>query len=81
MLSRIQMPVGFTEGLPLQQGHMYAWHAQVDTQTRPGWVARFFVPGPLPPPVFGGPVGPSTIPDIALPVPDSDPEPPPAAGR
>lgn len=72
VLSRIQMPVGFADGLPLQQGHLYAWRVQIDTQARPGWKAQFYVPGPPPPPVIGGLVGPTSIPNIAPPQPPDD---------
>jgi len=65
---RIQVPVAFQDGLPVQPGHEYLWRVQIDGQTRAGWGARFFVPGPPPPPVFGGPLGPADIPNIQPPV-------------
>jgi hypothetical protein len=65
--ARIQMPVGFQDGIPLTAGHKYAWRVEIDGQTRPGWKAEFYVPGPPPPPVLGGPFGPTDIPNIANP--------------
>lgn len=65
--SRHQMPIAFQDGLPLQPGHAYVWRVQIDGQGRPGWSAHFFVPGPPPGPVLGGPLGPSDIPNIQAP--------------
>jgi hypothetical protein len=62
--SRQLLPIAFQDGLPLEAGHMYAWKVQIDGQGRPGWESRFFVPGPQPPPVIGGPVGPADIPNV-----------------
>lgn len=71
--SRVQMPVAFQDGLPLQPGHAYAWRVQIDGQTRDGWKAQFYVPGPPPPPVFGGPNGPPSITNIMPPAGQGDP--------
>ena len=65
--SRTQLPVAFQDGLPLQAGHTYLWKVQIDQQGRPSWVARFHVPGTPPNPVFGGPAGPASIPNIQPP--------------
>lgn len=65
--ARHLLPIAFQDGLPLQPGHMYAWKVQVDGQHRAGWESRFFVPGPHPPPVIGGPVGPADIPNVQPP--------------
>lgn len=61
---RIQLTLGFTNGLPLTPGRKYVWRAEIAGQHRKDWSARFYVPGPPPPPVFGGPAGPA---DTALP--------------
>lgn len=62
MFCRVQVVIGFPNGLPLAPGNLYAWRLAIDGQTRNGWHARFYVPGPPPPPVFGGPAGPADIP-------------------
>ncbi len=67
MFSRIQLNLMFSNGLPLKQGTLYSWRAEIDGQHRKNWRAQFAVPGPPPSPVFGGPVGPATIPDIGPP--------------
>jgi len=61
MFCRVQMMLAFPNGLPLAPG-LYAWRVELDGQTSPGWHASFYVPGPPPQPVFGGPAGPSDIP-------------------
>lgn len=53
--SRVQMVMGFPNGLPLQPGGVYHWRAEVEGQHRPGWSAHFHVAGPPPPAVIGGP--------------------------
>ncbi len=65
--ARTQMTVGFPNGVPVQSGHVYGWHAQLNGKGNSCWVARFSVFGPPPPPVFGGPAGPSSIPGLASP--------------
>jgi len=55
MFCRVQMAVAFANGLPLEPGHTYTWKVQIDGNHRKDWVANFHVPGPPPPPVFGGP--------------------------
>lgn len=67
MFSRSQLVLGFPNGLPVEPGHKYAWRVQIDGQSRPGWKASFQVLGPPPAPIFGGPVGPANIPNIAPP--------------
>lgn len=63
---RLQMVLGFPNGLPLSPGKTYEWRASVDHQRRKGWVARFLVLEPTPPPVLGGPAAPSDIPNVHL---------------
>jgi hypothetical protein len=62
--TRLQFNVGFSNGLPLKPGVLYAWRVDIDGQRRKPWAARFTVPAPPPGPVFGGPVGPSGIPNL-----------------
>lgn len=80
VMSRVQMPIGFMDGLPLQQGQAYAWRVQIDTHSRPGGKAMFYVPGPRRRPVFGGPHGPATIPNVTPPSSESGSEDPTAGG-
>jgi hypothetical protein len=61
---RVQVVLGFPQGLPLTQGHSYRWSVELDGQTRPEWSALFHVPSPAPGPVFGGPLGPASIPNL-----------------
>lgn len=70
--ARVQMPLGFGDGLPLTPGHAYAWKVEIDGQSQKGWKAYFYVPGPPPPPVFGGLAGPADIPNIVVPEPPAD---------
>jgi hypothetical protein len=56
---RVQMVISFTNGLALTPGHSYAWIGQIDGQGRHDWRAQFYVAGPPPGPVLGGPVTPS----------------------
>jgi hypothetical protein len=70
---RLQMIMGFTNGLPLVPGRRYEWRVMVDGQRRKGWVARFDVLQQVPPPIIGGQGGPSDIPNIHVdPVTDDD---------
>jgi hypothetical protein len=64
---RVQLSLGFPNGLPLTQGGFYSWRLQIDGRDRKDWRAAFHVLGPPPPPVFGGPSGPANIPDLAPP--------------
>jgi hypothetical protein len=66
ILCREQGVIGFQGGLPLSPGHAYAWKLSIDGQSRPDWEAHFLVAGPPPGPVFGGPAGPSSIPDLEI---------------
>jgi hypothetical protein len=61
---RVQVVIGFPQGLPLAQGAGYRWVVELDGQTRPEWSTGFYVPGPPAGPVFGGPVGPTSIPNF-----------------
>ncbi len=67
MFLRLQVALSFPTGLPLPVGRFYSWRAQVDGHHRPEWQARFYVPAPPPPPVFGGPAGPADIPNLPRP--------------
>lgn len=67
MFARVQVVIGFQNGLPLSAGRFYEWRVEIEGQHRKGWIARFHVTGPPPPPVVGGPAGPSSIPNIPLP--------------
>ena len=61
---RVQVVLGFPQGLPLEQGHTYRWSVELDGRTRPEWSTAFHVPSPAPGPVFGGPLGPASIPNL-----------------
>jgi hypothetical protein len=61
---RVQLVLGFPQGLPLESGRSYRWDVELDGQSRPQWSAWFHVPAPAPGPVFGGPVGPTSIPRL-----------------
>ncbi|HUR51587.1 MAG TPA: hypothetical protein VMZ11_05645 [Mycobacteriales bacterium] len=61
---RVQLVLGFPQGLPLQAGSTYRWTVELDGQSRPEWTAWFHVPAAAPGPVFGGPAGPSSIPQF-----------------
>lgn len=61
---RVQVVLGFPQGLPLELGRSYRWAVEVDGRTRPEWSASFHVPAPAPGPVFGGPVGPTSLPSF-----------------
>lgn len=67
------MMLNFSNGLPLLAGCSYDWKLQIDGQHKPGWFSRFHVLAPAEGVVFGGPVGPGTIPGIQ---PDEQPESP-----
>jgi hypothetical protein len=61
---RVQIVIGFPQGLPLAQGRGYRWVVELDGRSRPEWSSGFYVPAPPPGPVFGGPVGPTSIPNL-----------------
>jgi hypothetical protein len=61
---RVQLVLAFPQGLPLEVGHSYRWAVEIDGQSKPEWSAWFHVPAPAPGPVFGGPVGPTSIPRL-----------------
>lgn len=67
MFSRTQVVLGFPTGISLAPSNFYAWRVEIDGQTRKDWRAPFYVPGPPPGPVFGGPTGPSDIPGMPPP--------------
>jgi hypothetical protein len=62
---RLQMTLGFPNGLPVVPGKTYAWKLQVDGRSRQSWRAFFHVPAAPPGPIIGGPAGPADIPNIA----------------
>jgi len=64
---RVQMVLGFPQGLPLEPGRTYRWAVELDGHPRPEWGTVFHVPAPAPGPVFGGPVGPAGIPNFPPP--------------
>ena len=64
LFSRVQVSLGFPNGLPLAPGRLYEWRLEVNGTSQPGWRARFYVAGPPPAPVFGGPIGPADIPTL-----------------
>lgn len=61
---RVQVVLGFPQGLPLAQGRTYRWSVEIDGRSRPEWSTAFHVPAPAPGPVFGGPPGPSSLPSF-----------------
>lgn len=66
VLARHLMLLNFPNGLALSPG-MYEWRAQVDGHHDAEWSARLHVLAPAPPPVFGGPANPSSIPGFDQP--------------
>lgn len=62
--SHLQLIMNFGNGLPLAPGHLYTWTLEIDGVRRDQWATSFFVVGPPPPPVFGGPTGPASIPEL-----------------
>ncbi|MDQ3480322.1 MAG: hypothetical protein M3423_03165 [Actinomycetota bacterium] len=62
--SRVQLVMGFPNGLPLQPGGIYHWRAEIEGQHRAGWSAHFHVAGPPPPTVVGGPANAGDIDDL-----------------
>lgn len=63
--ARVQIAMGFPNGLPLQPLKTYAWKLSIDGQSRQSWRAVFSVASHPPNPVFGGLSGPADIPNIA----------------
>ena len=61
---RVQIVLGFLQGLPLEAGRTYRFGVELDGRSRDEWSASFHVPGVPPGPVFGGPVGPTSIPNF-----------------
>lgn len=63
---RAQLVLAFGNGLQLQPNHTYAWRLEVEGQTKPNWRSVFYIAGPPPGPVVGGPVGnsPTDIPPL-----------------
>jgi hypothetical protein len=74
MFCRVQFLLGFPNGLPLPPNREYAWKLEIDGTRLKSWQARFYVAGPPPPPIIGGPAGPSSIPNISLPAEQDDEE-------
>lgn len=62
--SRVQLVMGFPNGLPLRAGGHYAWQLEIEGKKKPEWTAHFHVLGDPPPPVFGGPDNPPQPGDI-----------------
>ncbi|MGI8538129.1 MAG: hypothetical protein ACR2K2_17000 [Mycobacteriales bacterium] len=62
MFVRMQVAIGFMNGLPLGPGRFYHWRAEIDGRHDKSWTARFYILGPPPALVFGGPSGPTGIP-------------------
>lgn len=65
--TRVQVVTAFVNGLPLSLGTQYTWRVEIDSQHHKGWTATFYVPGPPPGPVFGGPAQPTDIPGFTPP--------------
>jgi hypothetical protein len=63
---RVQVVLGFPNGLPLQVGHSYRWSVELDGASKPEWSTTFHVPASAPGPVFGGPAGPTSIPNFPM---------------
>lgn len=62
-----QIVLNLAGGLPLSPGQLYSWQLDIDGTEDARWAAYFYVPGPRPGPVFGGPDGPLDIPDVPRP--------------
>jgi hypothetical protein len=61
---RVQIVLGFLQGLPLEAGRTYRFAVELDGGSRPEWSASFHVPAAPPGPVFGGPISPTSIPGL-----------------
>jgi hypothetical protein len=61
--AHVQVVLNLGNGLPLQPG-LYSWQLDIDGKEDPKWRASFYVPGPRPAPVFGGPANPAHIPGV-----------------
>lgn len=59
-----QMVFNLLNGLPLQPGQLYTWTVEIDSTRLDGWSVSFYVSGPRPGLVFGGPANPADIPDL-----------------
>lgn len=57
----VQSVLGFPAGLPLSLGTKYSWRVDIDGHPNPAWRSWFYVPGPPPGPVIGGPVSPTDL--------------------
>ena len=64
MPCRVQLNIGFQTGLPLAPGRFYEWRLEIDGQHKKDWHVSFYVLGPAPGPVFGGPAGPADLPNL-----------------
>jgi len=69
---RTQTVISFNNGVPLAPGRSYYWRLEVEHQHIPSWRAHFHVIGAAPAPTFGGPAGPTSIPNIQGPVSDEE---------
>ena len=61
---RVQLVLGFPQGLPLPAGRTYRWVVELDGLSKPEWSAWFHVPEAERGPVFGGPVSPTSLPQF-----------------
>lgn len=64
---RVQIVLGFPGGIQVPALGHYRWHMEINGHREQAWTAGFYVLGPPPGPVFGGPTGPSDIPLIPNP--------------
>lgn len=64
MWAHTQVLLNLGNGIPLPPGHLYTWSVDIDGTHRTDWEVSFFVVAPPSLPVFGGPAGPSDIPDV-----------------
>jgi hypothetical protein len=64
MFCRTQMLMAFPNGLPLTPGSFFSWVVEIDGNANSAWRSSFYVLGPPPAPVFGGPAGPADIPSF-----------------
>lgn len=62
--SHTQVALNMSNGIPVALGQLYTWTLDIDGNGHPAWSVSFYVPGPRPGPVFGGPANPATIPDL-----------------
>jgi hypothetical protein len=64
MFCRTQMLMAFPNGLPLAPSSFFSWVVEIDGNSNSSWRCSFYVIGPPPGPVFGGPAGPTDIPSF-----------------